>query len=660
MDKDDDSNKDDQHHPLTPHETVHWSQSEDHPNRKVNRTPTPSPTSPLLGPAADHLIRSVEIPRSNHTNHPDLHTEPSREPPPATASESSPQQLRTQNLDDHTEKASAGTEPETASSNASVSSASLPSIQFPTFNDLLFDLLFASVLTVYSSAISFSKAGQIFGFIGFFSLLWWAWWSQTLFDVRFRGPDPDRPWWLRSAQYIVRIALLGAWIAFSATPSEFVRRAFTNFSAIYTITRACLLLDHLLIFLQPVSRRSRPSTIALVANMVACFVSGLLWVLSRFYDVDLEVGWQQLVMWCCGIATELIVQLLVECKQVFCPLGSTVLVERMATFGLIVLGEGFNGLGTVINSLSPGSKNWDNFGIPSGGWGGYTLLNVISSLLVILMQFNAYFRDAVRELQLSSAFNMLLWCYAHLILHLSSAVTVLGLKKVVAFSNAVSALDSFISYPADYLPSTEPWSNITSDDLQVLIDSNTTNIDPVSTPGTLLSIVSIIRSVSGADIPDLEQANALSAAGRAIENISFNSPMRISLQPFFDLADATNNLNPASLDTWMVQNLFHFKYLYGACAIFLASEVFVKLVRGYATRSLKKAAPSLIYRFAFAVILSIIQLIYAIYQGAPSEAALAGALPILAGVLVAEWLGSLAISMYFTWRAERQTQSQPS
>lgn len=118
----------------------------------------------------------------------------------------------------------------------------------PNFEDLFFDLLFVANLTVYSNSAQLSSLGEVGGFLGYFALLWWTWYSHCLFDVRFR----TRPGLVKSGlvfypQYCTRLCTIGVWVAFTTTAGQFSRGDFVSFSEIYALNRLVLGLDYFVI-----------------------------------------------------------------------------------------------------------------------------------------------------------------------------------------------------------------------------------------------------------------------------------------------------------------------------------------------------------------------------------------------------------------------------
>lgn len=197
----------------------------------------------------------------------------------------------------------------------------------PSFDELLFDLLFAASLNTYSQVATIFTASSFRGFVGFFALLWWAWWTQSVFDTRYRRPELLYPRWFKGFLLIVRLALLGTWTAFSATPSEFERHSFTNFAAVYACTRILLMVDWLSIaayelFEAWLSSLRGQHTQALSTKLLflwpellsaaVALISAALWWCERYIPDRHDVGSQVLALWLSGIAVELLAQIVVE------------------------------------------------------------------------------------------------------------------------------------------------------------------------------------------------------------------------------------------------------------------------------------------------------------------------------------------------------------
>lgn len=118
----------------------------------------------------------------------------------------------------------------------------------PNFEDLFFDLLFVANLAVYAEAQQLNSLGKVGGFLAYFCLLWWTWYSHSLFDVRFRTrPGIIKTYLVYYPQLLNRLVQVGIWVAFTTTGGQFVRLDFTSFSQIYALNRLSLALDYLII-----------------------------------------------------------------------------------------------------------------------------------------------------------------------------------------------------------------------------------------------------------------------------------------------------------------------------------------------------------------------------------------------------------------------------
>ncbi|KAJ9475652.1 hypothetical protein PHBOTO_005715 [Pseudozyma hubeiensis] len=578
----------------------------------------------------------------------------------------------------------------------------------PSYSDLFFDLLFAACLNTYSNAVSLQKLGDVAAFMGYFGALWWAWWSQAYFDVRHRRPSHHQPFLFKSCQRIVRAAVLGLWVAFATTPSEFARGSFTNFSQIYGYSRIALALDYAVVLVWDLVHWRKRSHVAhpaslegdrdnadesgllapppfnaeamnagnndiarivqtRVLSIASLVASGLLWILSRFVRHN-GVTAPLLVMWILGVALKAAVQMVNELGGVLSPLGSSVLPERLVLFGLIVLGEGFTGISETLNKMSPGAKlrNEASGGvaIESGGWSADTILQAASCVLIVILQFGGYFHRATSRIDLSSVL-IVLWAYIHVVLHMASALLVIGLKKILSFMNTLNALQRFFDDPTVYLPNSPPWSNLTPDQVaQPFNDEDGSS--PLSTNGTLAgisAIISVIQSNDGANIPNLSDAQRLvaSVVGLAggqdaaeqlatLENTTqatnrlssqFAPSLTLPFKSYFEFAD--NVINPDSIDHFITNSLFQFKYIYVASAVYLSVDIVIKTMQSSRNRQLRSFRWAMVLRFVFAVVLVLLQVVFTVFDGVPSDAALDGALAICAAVLLAELLAQQLI-----------------
>ncbi|KAJ1021188.1 hypothetical protein NDA16_003974 [Ustilago loliicola] len=395
--------------------------------------------------------------------------------------------------------------------------------------------------------------------------------------------------------------------------------------------------------------------------MASLVASGLLWILSRLIPRSNGVTAPLLVMWIAGVAIEAGAQILNELSGVLSPLGKGVLPERLVLFGLIILGEGFTGIAETLNRISPGAKLRNEalggVAIESGGWSGDTILQAVSCVLIVILQYGGYFHRTTSEIDCASVF-IVLWAYIHVLLHMSSALLVIGLKKILSFQNTLNAMSRFFNDPSIYLPDTPPWQGLTPEQaFQPYNDGDGTS--PLSTNGTLAgisAIISVIQSNDGANIPTLDEAQKMVAsvvglsggtaqaqslvaqanasdASNALSS-KFAPSLVLPFKAFFEFAD--NVFNPDSTDAYTVKSLFQFKYIYVASAAYLTVDIVIKTMQNSRDRKLRSFRWAMALRFLFACVLVLLQVVFTVFDGAPSTAALDGALAICATVLLAE------------------------
>lgn len=447
-----------------------------------------------------------------------------------------------------------------------------------------------------------------------------------MYDVRFRT-GKDMRFSLKIAHRIVRAALLGIWLAFSTTSSEFARQSFTNFSTIYALSRAVLAIDELLIVIETARdcdifqrpgqhrrrayrtfwKRTTPHWLCITANIVAL----ILWVTSRFEAGDEGLSGAQLGMWMAGIGFELVVRVFIEATDMLPPLMNTSIAERVSLLLLIIFGEAFQGIGTALNNISPGGRDWERGGIPSGGWGTHTIIQAVATLVIILLLFHSYYKGTavggeVRSAEIeNTSIVVFIWGTLHLILHLASAVIVVGMRKITLFINTIEAADRFLSSPQEYVPQTPDWSSFTSDKVVGLFADSIPSVSNITDyyERSLVSMLSVIIGSNGAQIPQVDTADGIVNATLLLSSNNVTIPSSISSQLGQFPVIQQQAIITDSLDVYAGKQIFQvripfssgrlrsgsflpfvkpaqYKYVYLSAAIYLFSDVVLKAIQG--------------------------------------------------------------------------------
>lgn len=146
----------------------------------------------------------------------------------------------------------------------------------------------------------------------------------------------------------------------------------------------------------------------------------------------------------------------------------------------------------------------------------------------------------------------------HLILHLASLVTVVGLKKVVGFLNAMRAIEELFDNPRKWLPDYPPWNELDYYDLYAIIDGRNETMPAHGSARAhevVLSMFTIIEETLGSQIPSAGQAAGLRSAAKEMASISLDPPLRLVLSKWDGLSQAISQQNSSSLNSWIEQNL---------------------------------------------------------------------------------------------------------
>lgn len=535
-----------------------------------------------------------------------------------------------------------------------------PPSKQPGFDDLFFDLLLTACLSVYGNNADLSSASKIGTFIGYFSLLWWSWWSQTLFDVRFRNRDRFG-FYMQCGQRIVRSTLLGVWVAFATISSEFARGGYSNFTTIYVCSRGALIADYILVIARTyihktkfwdddvpfaVERRERSHISERQCHLIiigGTLISMALWIASpHVVDGKHTLPPSVIGMWIAGIAVEMIAEMIVEVFGSLRSISATPIVERLALFSLMVFGNGFENIGQALNQISPGSRDFTRGGLPVGGWSTLTVLNAAASVLIVTLLFFGYFTRAIKEFYAHPA-RIMTWCYAHIVLHIASAVLMIGLGKVILYVNTLSGLIRFGKNASAYLPDDEGWSNYLDSPGPdgVLNNGSIPVLGSIQNyyARSIVAVIATITSLQGAIIPDVDLANALANSTIPFKNVQLPPAASTAIGNYANVI--TGFQSPDSLDQYLSQNAYNFYYVYLCPAVYMFGDIALKLLQhsGNGWRSIEKPVIiSQAIRLVFAVALVLVQVGYLIELGQadPETLAVECCLIILACIMMLE------------------------
>ncbi|KAF9578824.1 hypothetical protein BGW38_005186, partial [Lunasporangiospora selenospora] len=285
-----------------------------------------------------------------------------------------------------------------------------------TWMELFFDLTFVANITIFTHQHPIVDMTTLLRYCGWFTILWWMWLSQTMFDVRFSTDDLlNRIWKL-----IQLFALAG----FAGNSNRFTNSNSSGFALSYAG-------QYFIVWIHAPDKRSRRP---ILLYMVANFISFVMWWASAFL-IDMLSDQARYSIWFSAIGIEILVNIGLSNNDSVTFAGSH-LPERLGLFTLIVLGESIMGLFMVTDDLvtAPGKLGWDNL----------TLL--IFSITIVKCQWFLYFDDYHEQGPVRSSVHSVLWTYLHFMLNLSQLLLGVGCIDLIRIFQQDKELPSFLSH----------------------------------------------------------------------------------------------------------------------------------------------------------------------------------------------------------------------
>ncbi|KAF9904045.1 hypothetical protein EC991_003143 [Linnemannia zychae] len=277
-----------------------------------------------------------------------------------------------------------------------------------TWMELFFDLTFVANITIFTHQHPIVDTTTFLRYCGWFTILWWMWLSQTMFDVRFSTDDLlNRIWKL-----IQLFALAG----FAGNGDHFTSTNSNGFALSYAVMKLVLVGQYFIVWIHAPDQKSRRP---ILFYMSANFVSFIMWWASAFL-IEFLSDQARYGIWFSAIGIEVITNIALANNATVSFVGSH-LPERLGLFTLIILGESIMGLFMITDDLvdAPGKLGWDNL----------TLL--IFSITVVKCQWFLYFDDYHEQGPVRSSIHSALWTYLHFMLNLSQLLLGVGCLDLI-------------------------------------------------------------------------------------------------------------------------------------------------------------------------------------------------------------------------------------
>ncbi|KAI8597532.1 bacterial low temperature requirement A protein-domain-containing protein [Dissophora ornata] len=277
-----------------------------------------------------------------------------------------------------------------------------------TWMELFFDLTFVANITIFTHQHPIVDSTTLLRYCGWFTILWWMWLSQTMFDVRFSTDDLlNRIWKL-----IQLFALAG----FAGNGDHFSSTNSNGFALSYAVMKLVLVGQYFIVWIHAPDKRSRRP---ILFYMSANFISFIMWWTSAFL-IGILSDQARYGIWFGAIGIEVLTNIALANNATVTFIGSH-LPERLGLFTLIILGEGIMGLFMITDDLvdAPGKLGWDNL----------TLL--IFSITLVKCQWFLYFDDYHEQGPIRSSIHSTLWTYLHFMLNLSQLLLGVGCLDLI-------------------------------------------------------------------------------------------------------------------------------------------------------------------------------------------------------------------------------------
>ncbi|KAF9418613.1 hypothetical protein BGZ94_009653 [Podila epigama] len=231
-------------------------------------------------------------------------------------------------------------------------------------------------------------------YIGWFTIMWWAWAGQAFWAARYDMDDLFTK--------VFKLVEFCALISFGAFSSDHLNRTSKGFIFSYVILKIVLVIEYSNVLYWARRNRSKKSTAPLVLQIGSNLTAIMIWSLSTMVH---HIGWRY-VMWFASIIIEVAVLVTFSRRSSVTFAGSH-LPERFALFTIIVLGE--NVIGII--GLSAGASAW------VAGNDPFLVLFLLNTVILYSLWW-LYFDDFSEDVFHKTTTLSQLWSYLHLPLHI--------------------------------------------------------------------------------------------------------------------------------------------------------------------------------------------------------------------------------------------------
>ena len=324
------------------------------------------------------------------------------------------------------------------------------------FIELFYDLFFVASLLTFTLQHTIVSPLSVVTYVGFFTIIWWVWSSQSLYDVRFETRDV-----VHRIYKLFQLSVLAFLASYSARfdifislpidsltvdshagtdltllPSELTEDGLNAFRGIFMtlfVSRIILASQYLLALYH--TWHSPLQSALHLGCLIGLYALSAAMFLIGYFIVSIDLQGAQIAKVCLmyfAIFFEAfsMLALAVVFRNKEIGFSMTYLPERWATLTLMIVGEGVIGLLNHLQKVMAGF-----------GFGRNSIIAIIMSVLIVYLVLFIYFDFQQESIRFSNKASYC-WALLHYPLHVAILILIEGMNGVMLYMNMGTAVDS--------------------------------------------------------------------------------------------------------------------------------------------------------------------------------------------------------------------------
>ena len=324
------------------------------------------------------------------------------------------------------------------------------------FIELFYDLFFVASLLTFTLQHTIVAPLSIVTYVGFFTIIWWVWSSQSFYDVRFETQDV-----VHRIYKLFQLSVLAFLASYSARfdifislpidshtvdshagtdltllPVELAEDGINAFRGIFMtlFVSRIILASQYLLALYHTWHSPLQSALHLSCVIGLYGLSGAMFLIGYFItNIDLQgaqIAKLSLMYFAILFEAFSMLGLAVIFRNKEIGFSMTYLPERWATLTLMIVGEGVIGLLNHLQKVMAGF-----------GFGRNSIIAIVMSVLIVYFVLFIYFDFHQESIRFSNKASYC-WALLHYPLHVAILILIEGMNGVMLYMNVGTAVDS--------------------------------------------------------------------------------------------------------------------------------------------------------------------------------------------------------------------------